>query len=116
MAFDTSILDAALARRRVANEQERQAVLVKTMRLLDEFAPAYGIETAYLFGSLITPGRFTPHSDIDIAVEQVNPECFCEAISEFSRYLGRGVDLVELDKCHFAHRIREKGVLWERTT
>lgn len=116
VAFDTSVLDAALARRRAACERERQALLAKVLRLLDELAPQYDIQQAYIFGSLVTPGRFGPDSDVDIAVEQIDPVRFFEAMGKFSASLGREVDLVELDKCHFAHRIRERGILWEKTT
>ncbi len=69
MAFDALILDAALARRRSDYERQRQKLLAKTLRLLDELGPGYGIQPFYVFGSLISPGRFGPHSDVDIAVE-----------------------------------------------
>lgn len=116
MPFDTSILDEALARRKARNETERQRVLAKTLRLLDELGPTYKIERAYVFGSTVKPGRFHADSDVDIAVEQIDPRRFFEAMSEFFNRLGREVDLVELDKCHFAHRIRQTGILWEKTT
>ncbi len=116
MAFDTSILDAALTQRRAQNEQERQALLARVLHLLDELGPGYGIHRAYVFGSLTRPGRFRPDSDVDIAVEQIDPTRFFEAMSELWNSLGREVDLVELDKCHFAQRIREVGILWEKTT
>ncbi len=116
MAFDTSVLDQALARRQASNERDRQALLDKVFHLLEGLGSTYGIDRAYVFGSLIRPGRFNNQSDIDIAVEEIDPSRFFEAISEFSRHLERTVDLLELNKCHFAQRIREKGVLWERTT
>jgi predicted nucleotidyltransferase len=110
--FDTSVLDAALAQRQAKNEQERQAVLTRVLRLLDEIGPAYGIQQAYVFGSLTKRHRFRLNSDVDIAVEQINPERFFEAMSKLSTYLGREVDLVELNKCHFADKIRREGVMW----
>ncbi len=33
-------------------------------------------------------------------------------ISILSYYLGREVDIILLKNCHFAHRIREEGILW----
>ncbi len=116
MAFDTSILDAALARRRAKHEQERRELLARLLRLLDKLAPDYGIKKAYIFGSITIPGRFGPHSDVDIAVEQISQTRFLEAMSQFSTLLGREVDLIELSKCHFDYRIREKGIVWEKTT
>jgi len=116
MAFDTSVLDDALARRRAKLENERQRLLETALNWLDQHAAQFGIRRAYLFGSLTQPGRFDENSDVDIAIEQIDPEQFFEAMSKFSTALRRNVDLVELSKCHFAHRIREKGILWEKTS
>jgi hypothetical protein len=49
---------------------------------------------------------------VDIAVENINPELHFDAISILSYYLGREVDIILLKNCHFAHRIREEGILW----
>jgi len=117
MPFDTSLLDEALARQRACNEAERQRVIAQVLQLLDDLGPQYNIQRAYLFGSVIKPGHFkASSSDVDIAVEQIHPRQFIKALSEFSMRLNREVDLIELDKCHFAHRIREKGLLWKKTT
>lgn len=73
MPFDTSLLDAALARRRAQDEAERQRVATRVLHLLDDLGPRYNIQRAYLFGSVIKPGRFKAgSSDVDIAVEQNN--------------------------------------------
>lgn len=112
MAFDTSLLDAALARRRAARERERRVIVSRVLRLLDELGPRYGIRRAYLFGSVARPGQFREESDVDIAVEAMDPELFFDAIATLSFALERDVDLIELRKCHFADRIRAKGILW----
>jgi predicted nucleotidyltransferase len=115
MAFDTFLLDEALARRRAGQEQDRQKTLADTLRLLDELGSRYQLHRAYVFGSVNRPGRFRPESDVDIAVESIEPEHFFTAMSAFATALGREVDMVELDKCHFAHRIRKEGVEWTKT-
>ena len=115
MAFDTSVLDNALAARRAKLESERQLLLQTTLNLLDQHAEQFGIRRAYLFGSLIEPGRFNETSDVDIAIEQIAPEQFFTAISQFSTALGRNVDIIHLKQCHFAHKIRERGLLWKMT-
>ena len=74
MPFDTSVLDAALARRRANFEQQRQQLLAKALALLDELGPGFGVKQAYLFGSLVTPGRFAPESDIEL-IETFKPKC-----------------------------------------
>ena len=115
MAFATYLLDEALTRRATQFESDRQATLAKVATMLQELGTRYRIERAWIFGSVIRPHRFTEDSDIDLAVEQIEPTDFFNTISAFSRYWGREVDLVELKKCHFAHRIREHGILWTRT-
>jgi len=112
--FKTDVLDAAIARRRAKYEAQRLATVATVRQWLAARAEYYGIQTAYLFGSMIRPGGFTPDSDVDVAVEQINPARFFEAMGELSEQVEREVDLVELGKCPFAHRIREGGQVWMR--
>jgi hypothetical protein len=37
-----------------------------------------------------------------------------EPIADLSMVLLHNVDIVDLRHCHFAHRIREQGLLWTR--
>ena len=113
--FSTSRLDQILGDRHLQNEQERQQVLKKTLNWLDKFGPQYVIQKAYIFGSLIQPQRFNTQSDIDIAVEQINPDDFFSVISFISEATEIEVDVIELNKCHFANRIRQSGILWTTT-
>jgi predicted nucleotidyltransferase len=113
-AFDTSILDQALAEEQEQRERERKALLKRTRQALAILAPQFGIEHAYLFGSLLQPNRFRTDSDIDIAVEQIAPEHLGRAISVLMTMLGREVDLVDLTRCPFAERIRRDGLLWTK--
>jgi len=113
--FDTSLLDAALERQRKDRERERQRVIKRILRLLDQWGPDYGIQRAYLFGSVARPGRFRPDSDLDLAVEQIDHLVFFKAIGEFSSEIGRPVDLVELEQCHFADKIRQEGIPWTQS-
>jgi uncharacterized protein len=115
-AFRTDLLDEAIAQRRQRNEQSRQAILAALMDWLTVHAAEFGIERAYIFGSLSRPGRFTERSDVDLAIESMRADRFFEAISTLSEALGRDVDLVELEKCHFGDRIREQGILWTNAT
>ena len=115
MPFDTAILDRALADEQQKNEVARSALLQQTLAALDALGPKFGIERAYIFGSLLQPGRFHAASDVDIAVENIDPEQHFTAISQLMTVLGRNVDLIRLDTCHFAQRIREQGLLWTQT-
>jgi predicted nucleotidyltransferase len=114
--FNTNLLDTALARRRIDNEAKRVAAIEQIIHWLETEAAQYGINQAYLFGSVIRPYRFTNRSDVDIALEQFNSEDFFVAMAALSETLERDVDLVDLSKCPFAHRIRQQGRVWRRKT
>ena len=112
----THLLTEILQQRRTQQEQERQVAVQKAQQWLDEHGTAYGIRRAFIFGSVIRPGHFHKNSDVDIAVESVALEQYCMAISLLSTWLERDVDLIELDKCHFQHRIRQTGQEWTAPT
>lgn len=112
MPYDTSLLDKAIAERRARLEQERRAVLAHVLQWLDEHGADLGLRAAYVFGSLAGKGRFDDCSDVDIAVEEISVEGFFDLMAALSSDLDRDVDLVELTKCHFAHRIRQEGIRW----
>lgn len=111
----TYLLDKVLIERKQALEAERQLTFEQVQQWLEANGKRYGIKRAYIFGSLIRPHRFTQKSDIDLAVESIEPEHMFMAMTALAEALGREVDLVELYKCPFAHRIRQEGVLWTQT-
>ncbi|WP_219729867.1 nucleotidyltransferase family protein [Sodalinema gerasimenkoae] len=112
MSFNTDKLDQILKERATQNENQRQEVLKSVQHWLNDHAETYRVEQAYIFGSLTRPYQFQPHSDIDIAVEQVDPEGMFLMISFLMTDMNRDVDVIELRKCHFSHKIRETGILW----
>ena len=111
-SFSTERLDRILADRGLQIEKERQSLLHKTLNWLDKFGSNYGISKAYIFGSLTQPKRFNRQSDIDIAVEQINPDDYFSVISFMFEAMGREVDVIEINKCHFANQIRQTGIVW----
>jgi len=112
MTFNTTYLDEILAKKRSRLEQERQKLLKKTIDWLDNYGSRYGIKQAYIFGSLTRENQFTKDSDIDIAVEITNADYLFSLIGFISEATERKVDLIQLNNCHFANRIREKGMKW----
>lgn len=110
--FSTHILDTILSQRRQAQEQERQALLARVGETLDRLPLSYRPAQVYIFGSLIRPWAFTAHSDIDLAVESLAPEHFFTLMSTLAAKLGREVDLIDLNRCHFASQIRQEGQRW----
>ena len=112
MGFDTSILDEALTKQRTNWEQNRQELVARIQAFLDEHAAQFGLEKVYIFGSLTKPRGFTDLSDIDVAVEQLPGEQYFKFAASLSASLGRDVDVIELNRCHFADKIRREGILW----
>jgi hypothetical protein len=114
--FDTHLLDQVLRDRQRLYEQTRQQVLDQVLDWLEAFGHSYGIESAYLFGSITQLGRFHENSDVDLAVEQIDPVRQIDAIADLSLALLRDVDIVDLRRCHFADRIRTQGQLWTKSS
>jgi hypothetical protein len=112
MAYDTSLLDQALSRRQANWEAQRQETLAHLYQWLDETADQFQLQQLYIFGSLIQANTFTDHSDIDVAVINLPDEHFFKLAAALSATLGREVDLIDLEQCHFADKIRREGLLW----
>jgi predicted nucleotidyltransferase len=82
------------------------------MAALDAVAPQFGVEEAYVFGSLAKTGRYHEMSDIDIAVCWKGQGSFFDLAAEVSRRLGQDIDILPLDKIPFADKIRREGIKW----
>lgn len=112
MAFPTPLLDARLAREKEQNEAERLKLLPLVLEWLCTHGKTYGIPHGYVFGSVTEPGRFTQTSDIDVAVDTWETGNICGLMGYLSLHLNRDVDVVPLDQCHFADKIRHRGMSW----
>ena len=86
------------------------------MAWLEENAAHYGVEQGYVFGSVTERGRFSQHSDVDLAVETHKTGDIFALMGALSMHLNRDVDVVPLDQCHFASRIRKVGIEWSANT
>ena len=103
--FSTAKLDQILSDRQGKIEQERLLLLNKTLQWLQEFSTLYGIKQAYIFGSILRPGKFHQDSDVDLAVSQINPDDYCTVISLLHQYLGREVDLILGSRCIYGDKL-----------
>ncbi|MGA1625470.1 MAG: nucleotidyltransferase family protein [Prochlorothrix sp.] len=110
--FLTPLLDAYQAQRRAQNEADRQRLLTLALGWLQKHGQGFGFDRGYLFGSITQAGRFTEYSDIDVAVESLGGQVSMAISSYLMTDLDRDVDLVPLDRCHFAAKIRREGILW----
>ncbi len=108
--FSTAVLDRALAQERRERECRRQATLGRLLDLLA--ASPIALPSATVFGSILRPGAFGDQSDVDLAIPPVAPRCYFELKSYLEDDLCREVDLVELDRCHFAASIARDGLPW----
>ena len=112
MTFPTPLLDARLAREKTQNEQIRQQLVQQTLDWLTENAQRYGVKRGYIFGSLTMPDRFTQRSDIDLVVETHKTGDICALMGGLSQIVLRDIDMVPLDQCDFAEKIRRTGLVW----
>lgn len=113
--MDFDLLNRAVARNHGRREALRQRTLERTEKALESLAAEYGIREAYLFGSALHPGRFREQSDVDVAVSDLG-KTYWRFLASLSAAVGRDVDLVELDRCRFAARIRRVGRRWTPTS
>jgi predicted nucleotidyltransferase len=116
MPYDTSVLDRALAERCAEWERRRVATLATVLTTLQEVLPQFGVDEAYVFGSLAQPGRYHERSDIDIAVQWKEEGSFFDMAAEVSRRLGQDVDILSLEKLHFADMVKREGIRWTHGT
>ena len=78
---------------------------------------AFGVRRVYLVGSL-AHGRFHDRSDIDLAVEGLEPRYYVRALAEIADLAGREVDLIVLEDAAQAmiDGVLKRGVvLYERS-
>jgi predicted nucleotidyltransferase len=110
--FPTPLLDARRARQRYQAECQRQRILAEALTWLTTHSPGYGILHGYVFGSVTKPGRFSIHSDVDLAVDTLGQGDPFGLMGYLSLHLNRDVDLVPLDQCHFSDKICQTGLRW----
>ena len=107
MAFDTSVLDAAIRRRRDRLERERAELLERVSAALRAKAGALGIRQAYVFGSLTRKHGWGDASDVDVAIHGGDPLAVMRMVEDAS---GRAVDVIDLDRHPVPELFRRNGV------
>ncbi len=111
--FDTSIWERNLARKAEEREKLRQTVLVRLDEALKVLSEKYSWEEIFIFGSITRKSAFNDGSDVDIGIEGLNPLDHYAFVADISSLLERDVDVVILEECGFADRIKEKGLKWQ---
>jgi len=105
----TYILDEFLRKRREENEKERKRILLKVKETLIKIRNKYGIEGAFVLGSLIKPYRWGKFSDVDIAVEGAS-KYILDIMKEIEDVTNCSVDVIDLDRHPLKDYIKRKGL------
>ncbi len=95
--FDTSTLDKAVRERRQRLAAEQAELLDRVRRTLLELREPFGIEAAYIVGSLRSPDWWRESSDVDVAVGGCSP-IVLEIVKALEEATGRAVDVIDLDR------------------
>jgi len=91
-------------------ERSRQEARQRLLEVLRQTIPG---KRVFVFGSLLRPGKFTPQSDIDLALEsEPRDMSIYQLIALLSERMGRAVDVLLLDECRFKNKILKEGELW----
>jgi len=97
-------------------EHLRQEALSAAHTMASHLAAYCSVQRVTLFGSVLDESAFSEESDIDIAVEGLDPERYFEALGEISMHTTFNVDLVPYEDARefMKQRIRRGKVLYEK--
>lgn len=107
--FDTSIRDRILKERIEKLEQERLRLLDVVEKVLNSIREKYGIQEAYIIGSLLQPHRWYHSSDVDVAVSGCSQHFF-SIMAELEEATDKDVDVIELGRHPMANWLRKRGM------
>ncbi len=111
--YDFFVKQAILTRR---NNLEilRKDTLTKIQEALDALNRNIQFNEAYIFGSVTNPFHFNEDSDIDIGFYGLKDENFFHTISFLSEFIGRDVDIIQIENfSHLVKKIKE-GIKWTK--
>jgi predicted nucleotidyltransferase len=110
--WDFSLWKRFAKERQERAETYRQKVLGDISDALASLSKKYSWDEAFIFGSVIHPGRFSERSDADIAIRGLNKFLHYQFVADMSALLERDADIVRLEDCSFAEAITERGIKW----
>jgi predicted nucleotidyltransferase len=108
--FSTDLFEEIEKERMEQRESLRIELLEKTRLVLLQVFKNLKVKSVYITGSLAVPNKFFSYSDIDIAAEGISSENYFSVLAKLNELLPRTVELIELESCKFASRIKEKGI------
>ncbi|MBI5026241.1 MAG: nucleotidyltransferase domain-containing protein [Nitrospirae bacterium] len=109
----TALLDEYRKRKKEQTENLRIEMLKKIKAALSELSKIIYFKDAYVFGSILRPS-FSEESDIDIAFDGLKDEYFFKTMSFLSDFLGRDVDVIQLEGHRLRDGIIKEGIKWQK--
>jgi predicted nucleotidyltransferase len=97
--------------RKIAEKEAAEKAYQHAMECAKLLVEKFGAQRVYLFGSL-AEGYFHLRSDIDLAIEGLEPRLYFKALSKVDDVSGGfEVDLVPLEDCKFRETVLREGKL-----
>jgi len=106
-----------LKQREREKEELRRKALTEAKKLSLALAELFPCEKLYLFGSVLKKGAFTPHSDLDLIVKDLDEELFLKAYAFLLKKSNFSVDLKPWEslKDSIKQKVRKEGrLLYEK--
>src|SRR5581483_2481945 len=98
-----TLLQQMVRQRFEDRERQRQETRDRLREVLTRIMPG---KRVLLFGSIVQPGKFAEHSDIDLALEtEPSGTTIYHLISILSEEMGRKVDVMLIDECRFKDKV-----------
>lgn len=95
-------------------ESLRLRTIKDVFKALGKLQKESPFEEAYLFGSLTKPRQFTEHSDVDIALKNLEKDKLFFAVGFLSSSLDRDVNVVHIEDIRFRDKIIREGIKWKK--
>ena len=108
-SFDTSARDDAMRERRRRLAADQAAVLSEVRSALFVLRERLGVRTAYVIGSLRSPGLWRETSDVDVAVGGCSRDVL-EVMKALEEATKRPVDVIDLDRHPFPESCVRAGI------
>lgn len=109
--YDTSLIRRVYEENRRSREESRQGRLKEATSLLQGYFARTAVKRAFILGSLTQPYMYTERSDIDIAVEGMEPSTYFQVFGDLEDLLGtERIGLIEMERCGFRDYIEAHGV------
>lgn len=110
MDFSIQLIEKLEKEKHQKKELVRQTYLQKCRTEIKAYFLSLPVEEVYLTGSVLVAGKFNSCSDIDVAVKGLPDGMYFKSIFELEQLINRKIEIIELENCPFAEKIRKTGL------